>query len=76
MNYVSIFVATVLEVSFSVLKKGGVPIFLSVYCMYKSLVFDDAFLVQGLHVKKHGVQLDQSSSSTLTESIVSFLTLP
>ncbi len=39
--YVSIFVATVLEVP--QLKKG-VPIFLSIKCMYKSLVFGDDFL--------------------------------
>ncbi len=38
MNYVSIFVATVLELPFSVL-------------MYKSLVFGDEFLAQGLHLK-------------------------
>ncbi len=53
MDYVFIFVATVFEVSFSVLKKGGVQIFLSIYCMYKSLVFGDEFLVQGLHLKSH-----------------------
>ncbi len=43
MNYVSIVVATDLEVHFSVLKKG-VPILLSIQCMYKSLVFGDEFL--------------------------------
>ncbi len=45
--------------------------------MYKSLVFGDEFLAQGLHLKSHqrcsaGIRTwlsaDQSSSSTLTES--------
>ncbi len=45
--------------------------------MYKSLVFGDEFLAQGLHIKSHqrcsaGIKIwlpaDQSSSSTLTES--------
>ncbi len=45
--------------------------------MYKSLVFGDEFLAQGLHLKSHqrcsaGIRtclsVDQSSSSTLTES--------
>ncbi len=45
--------------------------------MYKSLVFGDTFLAQGLHLKSHqkcsaGIRTwlsaDQSSSSTLTES--------
>ncbi len=44
--------------------------------MYKSLVFGDEFLSQGLHLKSHlssaGIRTwlsaDQSSSSTLTES--------
>ncbi len=45
MNYVPIVVATDLEVHFSVLKKG-VPILLSIQCMYKSLVFGDEFLAQ------------------------------
>ncbi len=45
--------------------------------MYKSLVFGDEFLAQGLHVKSYqrcsaGIRTwlsaDQSSSSTLTES--------
>ncbi len=40
--------------------------------MYKSLVFGDEFLAQGLHLKSHQkfqlVSADQSSSSTLTES--------
>ncbi len=45
--------------------------------MYKSLVFGDAFLAQGLHLKSHQkcsagigtwLSADQSSSSTLTES--------
>ncbi len=45
--------------------------------MYKSLVFSDGFLSQGLHLKSHqkcsaGIRTclsaDQSSSSTLTES--------
>ncbi len=40
-------------------------------CTHTSLVFGDEFLSQGLYLKSHrGVQLglDQSSSSTLTES--------
>ncbi len=52
MNYVPIVVATDLEVHFSVLKKG-VPILLSILCMYKSLVFGDEFLSQGLHLQSH-----------------------
>ncbi len=49
--------------------------------MYKSLVFGDAFLAQGLHLKSHqrcsaGIRTwlsaDQSSSSTLTESAFLF----
>ncbi len=45
--------------------------------MYKSLVFGDEYLAQGLHLKSHqkcsaGIRTrlsaDQSSSSTLTES--------
>ncbi len=53
--------------------------------MYKSLVFGDEFLAQGLHFKSHqkcsaGIRTclsaDQSSSSTLTQSVFSFLTLP
>ncbi len=53
--------------------------------MYKSLVFDDEFLAQGLHLKSHqrcsaGIRTwlsaDQSSSSTLTQSIIYFWTLP
>ncbi len=52
MNYVPIVVATDLEVHFSVLKKG-VPILLSIECMYKSLVFVDEFLAQGLHLQSH-----------------------
>ncbi len=45
--------------------------------MYKSLVFGDEFLAQGLHLKSHQrcsaavrtwVSADQSSSSTLTKS--------
>ncbi len=51
MNYVPIVVATDLEVH-SVLQKG-VPILLSIYCMYKSLVFGDEFLSQGLHLQSH-----------------------
>ncbi len=43
MNYVSIFVATVLEVPFSVLKKG-VSQYFCPYSVYKSLVFGDEFL--------------------------------
>ncbi len=53
--------------------------------MNKSLVFGDEFLAQGLHLKSHqkcsaGIRTwlsaDQSSSSTLTQSIFPFLTLP
>ncbi len=33
--------------------KEGVPILLSIRCMYKSLVFGDEFLAQGLLVKSH-----------------------
>ncbi len=49
--------------------------------MYKSLVFGDEFLAQGLHLKSHqrcsaGIRTwlsaDQSSSSTLTESSFPF----
>ncbi len=49
--------------------------------MYKSLVFSDEFLAQGLHLQSHqrcsaGIRTwfyaDQSSSSTLTESIILF----
>ncbi len=49
------------------------------------LVFGDEFLAQGLHLKSHqrcsaGIRTwfyaDQSSSSTLTESIISSWTLP
>ncbi len=49
--------------------------------MYKPLVFGDAFLAQGLHLKSHqrcsaGIRdclsTDQSSSSTLTESYFLF----
>ncbi len=49
--------------------------------MYKSLVFDDGFLAQGLHLKSHlrcsagirtGLSADQSSFSTLTESSLLF----
>ncbi len=45
--------------------------------MYKSLVFGDTFLAQGLHLKSHQrcsdwirtcLSADQSSYSTLTES--------
>ncbi len=45
--------------------------------MYKSLVFGDEFLTEGLHLKSHQkcsagmrtcLSVDQSSSSTLTES--------
>ncbi len=45
--------------------------------MYKSLMFGDEFLAQGLHLKSHQrcsagimtwLSADQSSSSTLTES--------
>ncbi len=45
--------------------------------MYKSFVFGDEFLAQGLHLKSHQMcsaeirtclSADQSSSSTLTES--------
>ncbi len=52
MNYVPIIVATDLEVHFSVLKKG-VPILCLYRCMYKSLVFGDEFLSQGLHLQSH-----------------------
>ncbi len=50
-----------------------------------SLVFGDEFLAQGLHLKSHqrcsaGIRTclsaDQSSSSTPTESIIYFLSLP
>ncbi len=34
-------------------KEGGVPVLLSIYWMYKSLVFGDEFLAQGLHLKSH-----------------------
>ncbi len=53
--------------------------------MYKSLVFGDEFLAQGLHLQSHqrcsiGIRTwlsaFKSSSSTLTESIISFCTLP
>ncbi len=49
--------------------------------MYKSLVFGDVFMAQGLHLKSHqkcsaGIRTclsaDQSSSSTLTESYFLF----
>ncbi len=52
--------------------------------MYKSLVFGYEFLAQGPHLKSYqrcsaGIRTwlssDQSSSSTLTESIIYFLTL-
>ncbi len=75
-HYVSIFVATVWKCFFSS-KEGGVPVLLSIYWMYKSLVFGDEFLAQGLHIKSHqrcsaGIRTclsaDQPSSSTLTES--------
>ncbi len=64
-------------------KEGGVPVLVSIWWMYKSLVFGDEFLAQGLHLKSHqrcsaGIRTwlsaDQSSSSTLTES--SFLFEP
>ncbi len=47
--------------------------------MYKSLVFGDEFLAQGLYLKSHQrcsaeirtcLSADQSSSSTLTESFL------
>ncbi len=47
--------------------------------MHKSLVFGDEFLDKGLHLKLHfssWLSVDQSSSSTPTESIIYFLTLP
>ncbi len=53
--------------------------------MYKSLVFGDEFLAQGLHLKSHqkcsaGIRTwlsaDQSSSSTVTQSIISYRSLP
>ncbi len=52
--------------------------------MYKSLMFGDEFLAQGLHLKSHqkcsaGIMTrlaaDQSSSSTLTQSIIDFFNL-
>ncbi len=52
--------------------------------MYKSLVFGDEFLAQGLHLQSHQrcsavirtwFYADQSSSSTVTESIIFFLNL-
>ncbi len=58
-------------------KEAGVQVLLSIYWMYKSLVFGDEFLAQGLHLKSHQrcsagirtwVSADQSSSSTRTES--------
>ncbi len=76
MNYVSIFVATVWKCFLSS-KEEGVPVLLSILCMYKSLVFGDEFLSQGLHLKLHQrcsarirtcLSADQSSSSTLIES--------
>ncbi len=53
--------------------------------MYKSLVFGDEFLAQCLHLKSHqrcsaGIRTwlsaEQSNSSTLTQSIICFLSLP
>ncbi len=65
------------ESAFFSSKEGGVSVLLSIWWMYKSLVFGDEFSAQGLHVKSHqrcsaGIRTwlsaDQSSSSTLTES--------
>ncbi len=53
MNYVPIVVATDLEVHFSVLKKGVSQYFCLYSVMYKSLVFGDEFLAQGLHLQSH-----------------------
>ncbi len=66
-NCISTSVATV-----STVYEMTVPI-----CTHKSLVFDDEFLAEGLHLKSHqrcsaGIRTwlsaDQSSSSTLTQS--------
>ncbi len=65
-----------LEEPFSLLKKG-VSNYFCPYNEYKSMLFVDAFLAQGMHLKSHqrcsaGIRTclsaDQSSSSTLTES--------
>ncbi len=80
MNYVPIVVATDLEVHFSVLKKGVSQYF----CLY-SVCTSHWCLVMSFWLKvciyshtrgvKLGLGFDQSSSSTLTESIIFFLNL-
>ncbi len=50
MNDVSIFVANILEVPFSVLKMGLSQYFSPYVCMYKSIVFVDEFLARVLHL--------------------------